>query len=515
MDLMKLQNGTDVRGVAAPGVEGQSVNFTPAIAKKIAGAFVVWLAEKKGLPAENLKISVGHDSRITADELKAGILDGITSRGAMAYDAHLSSTPAMYMSTVYEEYGFDGAIMITASHLPFNRNGMKFFDKSGGLEKSDITKLLTIAGQYKEEEISACNKSTDTSSIPETDILKGYSFHLREKIKEAVNAADHEKPLAGLKIVVDAGNGAGGFFANDVIKPLGADITGSLYLEPDGMFPNHIPNPEDKTAMASIRKAVLDSHADLGIIFDTDVDRMSAVLHDGTPVNRDAIIAMMAAILADEYPGSTIVTDSVTSDRLQEFLEGHLGLKQLRFKRGYKNVINECRRLNDEGIVSPLAIETSGHGALKENYYLDDGAYMAVRLIISAAKAKAAGRDVASYIKELKPAYEEEELRIRIKDDDFASCGTKALQAFMERAERKGLYIVPDSYEGIRISFKGDEASKGIEGWLLLRMSLHDPLLPLNMEGGKEGDIKRMKELVAELLEDMDGLDLGILREKA
>ena len=102
-----------------------------------------------------------------------------------------------------------------------------------------------------------------------------------------------------------------------------------------------------------------------------------------------------AAILAPDYPGSTIVTDSVTSDELTEFLTKELGLKHHRFKRGYKNVIDECIRLNEAGTVSPLAIETSGHGALSENYYLDDGAYLAVKLLIAAAKAKAQGRHLA------------------------------------------------------------------------------------------------------------------------
>ena len=84
-----------------------------------------------------------------------------------------------------------------------------------------------------------------------------------------------------MKIIVDAGNGSGGFFADKILAPLGADVNGSQFLEPDGMFPNHIPNPEDKIAMASLKKAVLDKRADLGLIFDTDVDRAGAVFSDG------------------------------------------------------------------------------------------------------------------------------------------------------------------------------------------------------------------------------------------
>lgn len=499
--LLKLQNGTDVRGIAAEGVPGDEINFVPADANRISQAFVIWLAKKTKMPADALKIGVGHDSRITAEMLKEAILKGLTAQGASAFDSHLASTPSMFMSTVYEEFQYHGAIMITASHLPFHRNGMKFFDVEGGLEHDDITEILTIAEGLSEAE-------GNSSRIQEVDLISSYSAHLCDKIRAGVqSAACYEQPLKGLKIVVDAGNGAGGFFVEKVLKPLGADTTGSQFLEPDGMFPNHIPNPENKQAMESIRQAVLANKADLGIIFDTDVDRMSAVLPDGSEINRDAIIAMMAAILADEYPGSTIVTDSVTSDRLQDFLENHLGMKQHRFKRGYKNVINECKRLNEAGVVSPLAIETSGHGALKENYYLDDGAYMAVKLLIFAAKAHQAGKQVGSYVEALKPAFEELEIRMKIAGEEFGAYGKEVLKSFEERAQAKGLQVVPNSFEGIRIRFDSEE----IQGWLLLRMSLHEPLLPLNMEGVRPGDCDKMKAVVMELLEDFDRVDCSKL----
>ncbi|KAG2381180.1 uncharacterized protein HKW66_Vig0254970 [Vigna angularis] len=111
------------------------------------------------------------------------------------------------------------------------------------------------------------------------------------------------------------------------------------------LFPNHIPNPEDKTAMKAITQAVLDNKADLGIIFDTDVDRSAAVDFTGREFNRNRLIALMAAIVLEEHPGTTIVTDSVTSDGLTTFIEKKLGGKHHRFKRGYKNVIDEAIRL--------------------------------------------------------------------------------------------------------------------------------------------------------------------------
>lgn len=162
---------------------------------------------------------------------------------------------------------------------------------------------------------------------------------------------------------------------------------------------------------------------------------MSAVLENGKEISRNSLIAMMAAILAPEYPGSTIVTDSVTSDELTEFLTQELGLKHHRYMRGYKNVIDECIRLNETGTVSPLAIETSGHGALKENYYLDDGAYLAMKLLIAATQAKRAGKKLGALIGKLGQPLESKEYRMSIAgEDDVRGYGEGVLKTFEQRA---------------------------------------------------------------------------------
>ena len=497
-ELMKLQNGSDVRGIALEGVEGEKVNLRPEAANLIAAAFVKFLSKKLGRPAGELKLAVGHDSRLSATSLKEAALQGILAEGAQAYDCHMASTPAMFMSIVFPETAMDGSIMITASHLPFNRNGLKFFTKDGGLEKENIIELLEIAAGLQE-------RSADLAQAKPLDLIDIYAKNLCEKIRQGIQAENYDQPLKGMHIVVDAGNGAGGFFANKVLVPLGADIEGSLYLEPDGHFPNHIPNPENQAAMDAIKGAVLSSHADLGIIFDTDVDRMSAVLPDGQQISRNALIAMMAAILAPDYPGSTIITDSVTSDELADFLENKLHLKHHRYMRGYKNVINECIRLNKAGTVSPLAIETSGHGALSENYYLDDGAYLAVKLLIAATKAKAEGKVLADLIKDLQHPAEEKEYRLKIKDvEDFRSYGQSVLAEFEKRAEAKGIKMATPSYEGIRLVFPG-------EGWVLLRMSLHDPNMPMNMESTHVGGCEKLTAIVKEMVTGFPHLDISVL----
>ena len=248
------------------------------------------------------------------------------------------------------------------------------------------------------------------------------------------------------------------------------------------------------------------AHADLGLIFDTDVDRMGAVLPDGTAVSRNELIAMMAAILAPEHPGGVIVTDSVTSDELTEFLEKELHLKHHRFKRGYKNVINESIRLRKEGVDSPLAIETSGHGAMAENYFLDDGAYLAVKLLIATAKLRQQGKPLSSLIETLGRPAESREFRLHIEGtDDPQAVGAAALKQFEAAAKAAAISAAEPSYEGVRLIFP--------EGWALLRMSLHDPEMPLNVEGKTPGSVARIAGQIENFLENVQGLDLSPLQK--
>lgn len=529
---LKLQNGSDVRGIALEGIEGESVNLTPEIARNLAAAFAEYLSEKCGKEKSQLTISVGHDSRLSADMLKKGVLEGIQKQGCKPVDCSLSSTPSMFMSTVLPQLAFDGAIMITASHLPFNRNGMKFFSKDGGLESKEIKIILnkaialeesgivpTEGGRSSNESSSVlvdtgiasregCGAVVVEQEIEKLDLLSHYSANLRDIICKETDTKEEDKPLAGMHFVVDASNGAGGFFATQVLEPLGADISGSIYLNPDGTFPNHVPNPENKKAMECIKQATLENKADLGIIFDTDVDRAATVFPSGKEINKNAIIALMGAIVAQTNPGSTVVTDSVTSDQLADFLENRLGLKHHRFKRGYRNVINESIRLNNEGIESCLAIETSGHGALKENYFLDDGAYMSVKILCEVVRCKRAGKSIEDMLDGLEEPAETGEFRMGIKLEEFKDYGLNVLEEFKAfAAEDERFHLVEPNFEGVRISF--DDAE--VQGWLLIRMSLHDPIIPMNIETNNEGGIEKVLERIRPFFGQFECLDSSCL----
>ena len=496
-----LQNGSDIRGVAIAGVPNEPVNLTPTITRRLGQAFASWLATQQNKPISDLVIAIGRDSRLSGPDLSQGVIAGITALGSHVFDFAMASTPAMFMSTVAPEFACDGAIMLTASHLPFNRNGLKFFTNQGGLGKADITKILAFA------EENTFSETVHPGTVTDRDFIAVYAEQLVDTIRKAVNHPDHfEQPLRGLKIIVDAGNGAGGFYASQVLEPLGADTTGSQFLEPDGMFPNHIPNPENAEAMASICSAVLTHQADFGIIFDTDVDRSAAVDAQGQELNRNRLIALISAIVLKAHPGSTIVTDSITSDGLTHFIEDHLGGKHHRFKRGYKNVINEAIRLNHTGDDAWLAIETSGHGAMRENYFLDDGAYLVSKLLVELAKAQQSGQSLTDLIAGLEEPKESHEFRIKIKAEDFKAHGLTVIDQLRTFVEQQADWaIVPNNYEGVRVTCP----TPAEDGWFLLRLSLHDPVLPLNVESKASGGVGTIAARLQTFLDEIDALDLS------
>lgn len=489
--LEQLQNGSDIRGIAIK-TEDRDVNLDLGSCKKIAIGFYLWLSQniKK---STDLHIAVGMDSRLSGSSIKSVIIDTFRDLGCTVIDCGLATTPSMFMTTVFDSYNCDAGLMITASHLPYYYNGIKFFTKSGGCESSDIKKIIELAKEKPQ--------SVSGGSVIEKSILEDYSAHIVSLIREGINSKEnYDTPLSGFKIIVDAGNGAGGFFAEKVLQVLGADTSGSQFLDPDGTFPNHVPNPEDKQAMESITKAVVINGADLGIIFDTDVDRAAVVTSDGEEINKNALIALLSAVVLDEHPGTTIVTDSVTSTGLTRFIES-LGGVHHRFKRGYRNVIRECMKLNENNVHSALAIETSGHGAMKENYYLDDGSYLVAKLLIKAAKLHQQDKDLGSLIKDLKEAKESVSYRLNINTPEFKVYGESILESLNDFISSvNGWSLEPVNYEGVRVNC--DQGSG--DGWFLMRLSLHEPLMVLNIESDSDGGTNVIKDHLNTFLSEYD-----------
>lgn len=373
-DIRNLQDGNVIIGIAE-GAE-EELDLNEEIAGRIGGAFAYWLGFKVGKNPFDLRVCLGNDERASAAVLKEGIAKGITMFGAEPYDAGLAVTPAMFMSSALPQFDFDGAVMITASHLPDNMNGFKLFTKEGALSDKDVEEILKLAGKY-----IFVGEYFEERPV---NLMDMYSAYLRQMI--SIGLKDVPGGLSGMHIIADTINGSCGFFTADVLEKLGADVSGSPFLESAG---------EGIRAVAG--NAMKGSQADLGFIFDKDAGRCVMISSDGDLIAGDGLIALAAALAAEDYPGGTVVTDYAVSEALKTFLENKLGLKHVVCEKE-SNVINTAKELKENGENAFLSADKSGYVAFSDNCFVQDGFFLAVQILINAAKLKAEGKDVMSLI---------------------------------------------------------------------------------------------------------------------
>ena len=178
MDFKKLKSGSDVRGVAM----GENAVLTPAVAQTLGRAFVAFLSQKLLKKPEQLTIAVGRDSRLSGPQLLGAVLEGITTTGATAADYEMCTTPSMYMAILTEGFQPDASIMITASHHPWQLNGLKFFTKEGGLGFHELDEVLEIA-----QHLEPAESDERPGKVLHTPFLPTYQKHLEELIISGVD----------------------------------------------------------------------------------------------------------------------------------------------------------------------------------------------------------------------------------------------------------------------------------------------------------------------------------------
>lgn len=486
----KLKNGSDIRGTAT----GENIDLTNEVIERIATGFITWISSQYGLSPKEISVAIGHDSRISASRLKNVLINTIRAFGVQVYDCGLASTPAMFMSISVLKC--TASIEITASHLPSDRNGLKFFIPEGSLESSDIEKIL----EYAQEDVKIPSK--EDGKVRAVNIMSYYSEKLKKIIKEECGSSS---ALKGLKVSIDAGNGVGGFFAKDVLSSLGAEICAEVGIKPDGTFPIHIPNPENKEATKYFSEITKSSGADIGIMFDTDVDRVAIISGSGKVISGTKLIAFVAKFVLKQYPHCVIVTDSMTYESLKGFIEKNGG-HQFRYKRGYKNVINMAKKINEKGGNCPLAIETSGHAAFKENDFMDDGAYLACKILVEILKIKNSGKTIENVIEELETPKGELDIRIKIKDN-LADVNKVMKDLSSHAKSSKSIKLDEENAEGVRIYFP----SKQQNGLILLRKSLHEPELVLHAESYAQGGLRLIINYIKPFLKKYDFLNISEL----
>ncbi|MBQ3668464.1 MAG: phosphomannomutase/phosphoglucomutase [Clostridia bacterium] len=482
-------------------IRANEAQLTDEFATRLGYVFAMWTAEKLGTTADKLAIAVGHDSRPSGKRLLKAFVKGLTSADSDVYDCGLSTTPAIQMSMELKEKPASAAAMITASAASADMNGFKLFIPEGSLNAEQVQHLLDRAK----------NLNVPQRLVQPLDLIKAYRERLTKQVYDFMGT-ESDKPLSGLKVVVDASNGSAGFFA-DFLAELGVDTSGSFNLDPKGEFEAEIHNPENSEALDELSKAVLRQKADLDIMLDIDGDRVAIVDEHGKVINRNRLIALISAILLEDEKGLTIVTDSVTSSGLSRFIT-EWGGRHYRFRRGYRNVIDEAKRLNAEGFNVPVAIETSGHAAMAENYFIDDGVYLAAKVVCEAKWRKNDGLSLTSLIDELQEPVESLSVRLPIIQDDYKKAAGYVIEAVLSSTLTNPEWkLAPDNREGVRIMFSlGD----GIDNaWFMLRLSVHDPVLAINAESEIKGGLLHITQQLYQVLEkDNEELDLTPLREK-
>ena len=281
-----------IEEVALSGITGHPLTLTPGKGANIAKAFLLWLAVNMGKNLKELTIAIGEDPRLSGRLLKVACFEALVPFGVTCFDCGITATPAIETfvtgKLALEPYGLqcNGAIMITSSRGEPHMNGFKLFDQKGLLKGEDYDRILKAATSVEDLKklgepgfkdnfkMKYGKKTYNTNDIKLTNI---YSNYLCQLIKDSICKNNTcERPLSGRKICVDASNGTGGFIATKVFSPLGANIVDSQYLEPDGNFFNHPPNPDNKSAKHSVSMKTLAKSCDLGLLFDSDLSSFTA-----------------------------------------------------------------------------------------------------------------------------------------------------------------------------------------------------------------------------------------------
>ena len=473
----KLRSGLEIRGPKSA--------FTDARAEKIGYAFACRLAERGETTPDALKLAAGRDECAGGSRIEAALIRGITAADSDVLDCGLCPGPALFRQV---PEACDGAVMVSAGASGPEQIVLKFITASGGLSAAEIDQILIRAQECEVPE----------RLVVPTDAAVPYYRALRLEAARCLKD-DALRPLLGLRVVVDACSDVGRGFAK-FLEDLGVEVSDSL--SPGAG--EALADPQAPARVEAMARAVCESRADMGVLFNTDGGRVAFVDDRGRLIAGNRLIALTAAMLLDEQPGSTFVTDSVTSSGLSAFIAEWGGV-HYRFKRGYRNVIDEAARLNAEGIDCPLAMETSGHSAFRDNRFLDDGIYLAARIICQALDRKREGQNIFSLIDDLKEPVESVEIRLPVTDEeDPSAAGQEAVEMLLSHTlEDAGWQPAPDNREGVRITFNLDGGVNN--AWFQLRMSVHDPVMVLNAQSDVAGGVKR---ILAELYQVIHGVDL-------
>ncbi len=422
----------DIRGT----VEGDNPQLTPRLARLVGQAYGTYVQRN----LEIKQVFVGGDNRLSTPPLKDAVIEGILSTGLKVTDIGPVMTPTVYFASA--SHAAAGGIMVTGSHLTTKFNGIKMAYGKLALADEQIQALLKLI-QSDDFEAGTGSRAKDYSMIHE---------HM-ETVKSKVRLGSHK-----LKVVVDSGNGLSGAYVPPVMESLGVEVI-CLFCEPDGTFPNHLPNPEDPELTKDLEAAVIQHGADFGIAFDGDADRCGVIDEHGHHVAADRLLALLARDLLTRMPGSSIVFDVKASQVLPDIIRDSSGTPVM-WKSGHSLM---KAKMNEIG--SPLGGEVSGHIFIGENYYgFDDAPLVALKTLEIFSKTD---KTLSQMLGEMPTMPATPEIIMAAPDD----VKFKIIDAVRDRLQDKFEVITVD---GARAIFE--------DGWGLVRASNTQPAITMRFE---------------------------------
>jgi phosphomannomutase/phosphoglucomutase len=455
MLLLEGEVGLEIfRAYDVRGIYGEELS--PEISYEIGLAFGQFMGEKK-------RLSVARDVRLSSPVLEHTLKAGMLASGCDVVALGIQPTPLLYFSIAH--LGLDGGAVITASHNPPEYNGIKLCREKG----FSLTYESGIE-EIRKQVLGKTLRSKDWNSLGKEETLEIrsiYEAYLEKRIEFGRR----------INMVIDAGNGTCGF-VGDMLERMGCQVE-MLFPDPDGRFPNHIPNPLMEETLETLKKRVVELDADLGIAFDGDGDRVGFVDEKGVVVKGDQTMMIFAEEVTKETKKPKILFDVATSRAVPEYIQ-MLGGKPLMTRVGHSYVMEALHNENGK-----MAAEISGHYYFADDYYgFDDGIYAAARMteIVSRSSSK-----LSEMVRRLPSYISTPEERIECSDERKF----KVVERVKELLESAGYKIV--TIDGVRIELE--------DAWALVRASNTEPAIVLRFEGNTVDELKKVEGTVKEVIE--------------
>ena len=409
-------------------------------------------------------VSIGYDARSHSPILRDYLTSGLNAAGCTVLDMGMVATPVNYYSNYIELNGMqtNASIMITGSHNPSEYNGFKIT-----LEKSPFfgTAIYALADEIIANEDIVLNDNTSRVDI---DVKTPY-------INFMINEFSHLKGFKK-KLVIDAGNGVADTVLTDILDALELDYEG-LYLEPDGTFPNHHPDPSEEKNLVDVKSA-LARNGDIAFAYDGDADRIAVLTHKHN-IKGD----QMALLYAMKMDNPIVIGEVKCSQVMYDELERR-GATAIMYKTGHSNLKVKMKETNAD-----LACEVSGHIFFKHRYFgYDDAIYATFRML----ELLHDGIDIDAQIDALPPVFSTEEIKVETTEEEKFLIIDKVKELLKNPPDDFPNIINIIDVDGVRINFD--------KGWGLVRASNTTPVLVTRFESTDEALAKEYETKVNKLI---------------